>query len=771
MSMPEVSVSLQVPWGYGASVSGTLRFPWGYGTTVYSLGGPYTPATPPVGADPLDPTPPVPGAVIPAQAVYVQAHSMQLIDERDESLLDSQSLTISTDEDSVFWALQAEGGPSLYAALIAGEQPVVVRAEINGLSWRFVIDTVTRSRQFGAERASARGRSTTLLAGSPYQRAENWAIDGDTTAAQIVATALSNTGVAVDWQVLDWNVPNRVFSVTGTPLDVARAVAAGVGAVVQSDRLLPTLTVMPRFPVLPNEWPASIPGVEIGFDAVVDESYERIDQADYNGVYLSGQQQGVLGFVRRAGTNGAKLHPLVTDLLLTDAPALSQRGAAILGASDVPARSRLQLPVLTAEGQAGVLTVGQMVRVTDPAGRWWGQVQGVSVAASLGSARQTVSFKRLVVPPAAPVAEPLVFDGPIPDQTVTLGDTLALDLAAYWTGGQNPRIYSKRAGEFPSGVALDQALQRLAGEPTSVGVTTGIRLRAVDDTGQQADSNAFSVTVEAAGASWANTFLRMPLNSGAPYDVSLNQFAFADVDSFDSGAPGSYANGGIKAGAAAFGAAGWRAAEDEFGQSRVLFWSSEFLTGAKEIAFDAGTLYVWGTQDWSIECTIRPGSIGNAESSQRRVSLQFDNPDVARLDLITFGSRVQCLVRMPELTPLTAATIGTILDQEGVFRLQSAPGVLTAGVRAHIAAQRIGNILQVLCNGVVVAQCTISADFDQLFSIVVGGATDDFLGSFFSIASAPWPSYDDIDEVRILLGETTYVAPYDVPNAQLPIAP
>lgn len=280
----------------------------------------------------------------------------------------------------------------------------------------------------------------------------------------------------------------------------------------------------------------------------------------------------------------------------------------------------------------------------------------------------------------------------------------------------------------------------------------------------------------AGGLAWANVFLRMPLNSGLPFDVSSNEFAFADRDRADIASAGTYADGGIKAAAAAFGAAGWRVIVDaDTLDSRLLYWTAEFLSGAKATDWAAGSLYVFGTQDWCIECTVKPGDIGAGfGTTQRRISLVTGgNPgDVGeeRLELITAGDAVHLLIKSPS-PPFSSATIGTIVAEPGDnYRLRSGAGLLSLGVKSHIAAQRVGSLVQVLCDGAAVAQCTISYSVPKIYIMSIGATVSPGLVDPFFMASNLSPVFDDIDDVRIVLGQSVYGATYTVPAAELPVS-
>lgn len=390
-----IHTSVGSPWDDGSTIHGAgPSLPWGDGVTIHAGPSAYTPGPPAGGGTPTGPMPGVALYTIASRATYDVPHTMVVTDLRDDAVLAVESVSMSCDEDSILWTLRASGGDALYSKLTAGEQPAQVKVDIDGELWVFIIDSVSRTRTFGQSNVTVSGRSPAVAAGSPYEADQNWVNDGISTGAQIAAVANLYTGLAVAWEIEDWLVPDRVFSFSGTPLAVVARVAEAVGAVVQADRTAYSVRVMPRYPLLANEWPAVAPDVEIALAAVLSEQYERADRPEYTGIYLAGQQQGAVGFVRLAGTSGVNLHPLVTDLLLTEEPALRMRGEAILGASGGQASMTLTLPLLTGAGEPGVLTKGQLVRVIDPAGTWEGLVRSVAVNATLPVVTQTVVLER-----------------------------------------------------------------------------------------------------------------------------------------------------------------------------------------------------------------------------------------------------------------------------------------------------------------------------------------------------------------------------------------
>lgn len=393
--MPDVSSSTALPWddASAAIVLASAELPWRDGDLVISTGGPFTPFDPPEGSTPTEPrTEPL--FVIPAQPSYEQVHTVAVTDLRDLSALELESLSIAYDDGSVCWTFSGQGGADLFVRMTTIEEVPTIRVAIDGLEWDFLIEGVRRSREHGKVSVQLTGRSVTMLAAAPYQFERNWVNEGPASAAQLIDQAQADTGLVLQWLLDDWLVPDRVWSYTGTPMAVAQRVADAVGAVVLSDRKEMMISVLPRYTWLPNEWPTVVPDVEIAIDAAAVESYERADRPGYDGVYVAGQQQGFVGYVRLAGTAGAATAPMVTDPLITEEPAARQRGAAILGAGGPQARMELTLPVLTGAGEPGVLDPGMLCHVIDGTAGWYGVVRSVRVAVQLPSVRQTVALER-----------------------------------------------------------------------------------------------------------------------------------------------------------------------------------------------------------------------------------------------------------------------------------------------------------------------------------------------------------------------------------------
>lgn len=112
--------------------------------------------------------------------------------------------------------------------------------------------------------------------------------------------------------------------------------------------------------------------------------------------------------------------------------------------------------------------------------------------ASLGANN---AFALVQAGPATPVA----FAGSVTNQTGTEGAAFSLNLSTYFSGSETPFAYSVQAGTLPAGLSLNSSTGVISGTPTTAGVSSGIVIRATDATPDTADTNSFSITINAAG--------------------------------------------------------------------------------------------------------------------------------------------------------------------------------------------------------------------------------------------------------------------------------
>ena len=340
---------------------------------------------------------PQPQFVIPLLPVYMQVHHLtaHLLPSLEPVVL--TDVSIAADDDSYCWSLSANGPEHLLDQLApVGGLPQRLQVGIDGMQFVFAVTSTARSRSFDRRRVAVQGISVTAMLGSPYMPKQAWLSTSVATAQQLAVSALEFSGVDLDWQITDWQVPAGAWSFQGTPLQAVLRMADSVNAVVRSHRTAEQLIVAPRYPVLPWEWGTAVPDVQMPAAVIVTDELRPDPRAEYNAIYVAGGSVGgVLGHVVRSLSARDKLAPQIQDDLITHADAARMRGSWALAASGNKLQHSISMPVLTGGTNPGILNPGQLLEVADTDGTWRGLVRGVSVSASMPRVRQQVTVERV----------------------------------------------------------------------------------------------------------------------------------------------------------------------------------------------------------------------------------------------------------------------------------------------------------------------------------------------------------------------------------------
>lgn len=334
--------------------------------------------------------------VIPILRAYIVVNDVTLLRTDGSLQLPAIALSVSIDADSWVWGWQATlPATSLDDVLpSAPGAPVELEATINGANFLLLAEKVTRDRRFAQARITVSGRGIAAELGDPYSPAVNRNNATDLTAQQIMAAALTESGVGIgwslDWRLTDWLVPAGVWSHTGTHIEAVTRIAEAAGGYVQASRNSRTLHILHRYPVAPWDWPGVDPDFSLPSAATTRESVEWLEKPPYNAVYVSGEGAGVLAQVQRAGTAGDWPAQMVTDALNTHSEAARQRGLAILADTGRQQLLTLETPVLTG---VGIYPVGSFVAFSDGADSRLGIVRSVSVNAAFPTVRQTIEIE------------------------------------------------------------------------------------------------------------------------------------------------------------------------------------------------------------------------------------------------------------------------------------------------------------------------------------------------------------------------------------------
>ena len=331
--------------------------------------------------------------IVPVRRVYIVINSAILIRLPSMQEIPAHSLRISTDADSWTWGFSAEiAASALDMVSPENGDPVDVQATINGITWRFIVEKIRRNREFGKSTLTISGRSRTAWLAAPYAAQSNHSSAIAITAQQIIDAALPN-GWTLDWNVDDWLIPDGVWSAYSTPMEVALKVSGAIAGVLQSHRTDQNLILGRRYPVSPWELPTFTPDIQIPAAVMVTEGIEWTEKPAWNAVYVSGENQGIIGHVKRAGSAADLIAPMQTDSLITAIEAARQRGTAILGDTGRQAIVTVDLPLMP-DHNLGLITPGMVMEIVDGAEIWRGYARGVSINATLPKVRQTIEIER-----------------------------------------------------------------------------------------------------------------------------------------------------------------------------------------------------------------------------------------------------------------------------------------------------------------------------------------------------------------------------------------
>lgn len=386
------TVRLAAPFGFSVLSIEWLRAPWNDGTRVTSYGGPWVPPIVPV--VPVVPCymPLAGGAValvfrsdlltitrlifscnhgtatirVPIRRVYMVTNTATLTRVDGGVNIPCFSLALNLDRGSWAWGFSAAlpaSAMSLIEPTVAG-QPVELEAVVNGMAIRLIAESMSRERLFNQAAVRVQGRGKTAVLDAPYSPIVTFNNASAALTHQQLLDAALPAGWTADYGLTAWLVPAGVWSHQGTTMTAALALAAAGGAYIQPHPTANQIRVLPHYPVAPWGWSGVTPDFELPSAVVTREGIEWAEKARYNGVFVAAPAVGKAYLVKRTGTAGDVLAPMVTDPLATHVDAGRQRGLPIVADVGRQARVSLRLPVLPA---TSIIQPGKFVRYIDGA--------------------------------------------------------------------------------------------------------------------------------------------------------------------------------------------------------------------------------------------------------------------------------------------------------------------------------------------------------------------------------------------------------------------
>jgi hypothetical protein len=342
---------------------------------------------------PITPKPTSTTFTIPTKTVYTMQHTITAT-LLDLTPLDVSDIQLSLDADSWAWTFSCK-------LLNAQQLPLVTKTDgtaveiiitINGYAFNVLVEKVTRNRTFAKNSISLSGRSLTALLTQPYVQPVSATQSDLMTVQQLVELELP-TGWTANWLASVWNVPAGAFSYTAkTPIQVIAGIAADIGAIVVPSRHSKSITIMPRYSVLPWNFELETPDLIIPDAAIESLTYRNVVPAQGNAVYVHGSDVGgVLARCRLTGAAGDKLLQTITNSLMTDVIGCRALGERLLAAQwEQPAIQSLTIPLNATN--IPLAKIGDLVRIDIDGGHVFGVVNSVEISADLGKVSQTITI-------------------------------------------------------------------------------------------------------------------------------------------------------------------------------------------------------------------------------------------------------------------------------------------------------------------------------------------------------------------------------------------
>lgn len=301
--------------------------------------------------------------------------------------IDPIDFNIKTDLDSYCWQGGIKISDKQYQKVKAkldvarGSEPLVI-VVVNGVSYSFIAEDISRNRVFGNYSYSISGRSSTARLGADYAHSQSsnqgGTINQDLYASQIINMQLADLPFTIDrFEVTDWLIPAGTLNTSNqTPISIISQIAQACGAEAISDPLEPKLSIIPRWKKPAWEMATATADLVVPMGVVQSISDQKRVSPRYNTVTLIGRTQGFEVYRAREGRN--LISPVANWYLYTDRDCVIPRGIQLLSDSGTHGLYTLKIRVADKYNMP-LVELGQILQISDPEGAWKGIVTGVSL--------------------------------------------------------------------------------------------------------------------------------------------------------------------------------------------------------------------------------------------------------------------------------------------------------------------------------------------------------------------------------------------------------
>jgi hypothetical protein len=321
--------------------------------------------------------------IIPVQEFYRVIPDVHLLRLPDRVEIPLQNFQVRVDIGLSLHGLTAGIIDRLSYERLCSTAAVQVELSAQGYLWRFLVNRLSGTRQFGEESYSLEAISLARALGRGRAVPRFYVETEAKTLEQLAAQELAFTEWTLDWSAATWPIPANTWSYDRlTPLEAIQALAEAAGAYVHAGRADQSLSVKPRYRILPWHLADEPPDVILPADPVQVLSFESDPQEDYTAVYVHGTTADrVSALVQIDGSGGLIVpdEPQTNPLLVDGNTGCRAFGARFLGDHQSATRWTLLLPLTPADGDVPLLDIGQIIQFNGDGVNWRGIVEGVQV--------------------------------------------------------------------------------------------------------------------------------------------------------------------------------------------------------------------------------------------------------------------------------------------------------------------------------------------------------------------------------------------------------
>ena len=297
--------------------------------------------------------------------------------------IDPIDFNIKTDMDSYCWQGGIKISDSQYQKVKAkldvarGNEPLVI-VVVNGVSYSFIAEEISRNRVFGNYSYSISGRSITAQLGKDYAHSQGGTINQDLYASQIINMQLADLPFTLDrFEVKDWLIPAGTFNVSNqSPIGIIHQLATACGGILVSDPLNAKLSIYPKWKKPAWELATVTADLVVPMGVVQSISDQKRVNPRYNTTLLIGRTEASEVYRKLQGRN--LIAPVDNSVLYTDRDCVVPKGIQLLSDSGTHGLYTLKIRVADKYNMP-LVELGQILQISDPEGAWKGIVTGVSL--------------------------------------------------------------------------------------------------------------------------------------------------------------------------------------------------------------------------------------------------------------------------------------------------------------------------------------------------------------------------------------------------------